>query len=61
MFTPIFFTTLLSAQKGGIMNDIVMSFDISEVESIDAPSDARDFIEGVVVGLAIVSFFCGGC
>jgi hypothetical protein len=43
------------------MNDIVMSFDISEVESIDAPSDARDFIEGVCVGLAIVSFFCGGC
>lgn len=43
------------------MNDLVMSFDITEVESIEAPSDARDFIEGVVVGLAIVSFLCGGC
>lgn len=38
-----------------------MNFEIEEIEEIECPSEARDFIEGVVVGLAIVSFFCGGC
>lgn len=36
-------------------------FSIEEVESIEAPGNARDFIEGVAVGLGIVSFLCGGC
>ncbi len=36
-------------------------FEIQEVETIEAPSDAKDFVEGVVVGLALVSFLCGGC
>lgn len=39
----------------------LMSFEITEVETVEAPSAARDFIEGVCVGLAIVSFLCGGC
>jgi len=43
------------------MNVNTIDFEILEVESIDAPGNARDFIEGVTVGLAIVSFLCGGC
>lgn len=39
----------------------VLSFDITEIDSVEAPGNARDFIEGVVVGLALVSFLCGGC
>lgn len=43
------------------MMEDILSFDIIELESVEAPGAARDFIEGVVVGLAIVSFLCGGC
>lgn len=39
----------------------LMNFSIEEIETIEAPGSARDFIEGVTVGLAIVSFLCGGC
>lgn len=43
------------------MSTELMGFEITEIEAIEAPSAARDFIEGVCVGLAIVSFLCGGC
>lgn len=43
------------------MNNTVELYEIEEIEAVEAPSNARDFIEGVVVGLALVSFFCGGC
>ena len=36
-------------------------FEIQELDVVEAPSDARYFVEGVVVGLALVSFLCGGC
>jgi hypothetical protein len=43
------------------MNNTVDLFEIEEIEAVDAPGNARDFIEGVAIGLALVSFFCGGC
>lgn len=36
-------------------------FDVIELDLIEAPSSARDFVEGFAVGLGIVAFFCGGC
>lgn len=43
------------------MSEQVMNFEIEEVDTIEAPGSARDFIEGVALGLGIVSFLCGGC
>lgn len=33
----------------------MMDLRIEELESIEAPDDARDFIEGVAIGLGIVA------
>ena len=40
---------------------MVNNFEIAELEMIEAPSAARDFIEGFAIGLGIIAFFCGGC